>query len=1381
MKKLLTIFLFFISYFISAQFDTEHWFAPIVDRTGGLDAEQYLYLSTNRTTPFTVEIYNNNTLYKTISISKGNPGKINIDRNLMITENQADLFTPNKMGLHLVGEFKFFAHFRFAVRNHAEIITSKGKAALGKTFFTGMVENSVGRDYINSMVGITANENNTSIKISGYKSGVIFSNGNNAASMPDFTITLNKGESYIFDIISNSSNDNLTGLIGAKIESNKPISVTNGNFDAISPNKSNIDITMDQSIPIERLGKQYVVMNGNGSKVSPNPNFSGMEKTLIIATEDNTNFYINNNTTPISITKAGEYKIIESTDYVTQSTDVYNLYINSDKKVYVYQNLAGNRTGTEFASAGFNIIPALDCLLPNKIDEFGFIDEIGNNNYDTKLNIIAEKGAKVYVNGTQLTGNLGPFPISGNSLWESYFYPNATGNITVSADKAITAGIAAGNGAVGYGGYFAGFNSNPIVSKGGDCDKKNITLEVDDTYDTYQWYLNGVPYTGTDANSYIIKPTESGEYYVKIVKTGCGTLDSPIFKFQRCPFKTTLAIEVSDCAPTYKITPKFSTSTQTIDISSIKITKAPSYGTATIDATTGEIIYTLTDTTVFSDTFTYSFSGTDPNYPDTEFVTVNIIVNRLKTITGEALACIKPDKTGDFDLTKAIVSNDTNITKVEYFENYDTATKTFSNPIANFTSYNSIPKTIYAKVTNSYGCTEMAEINLNFYPIPNIDTLKFDSTLCDTDFDGLYEPDFDEISKTIVNNSADFDIYYFDNPGFNFPALPKNWTYTTPTRVYILVASRNGCTNATGFLDFKIGNKLSVTDATSQICDGDFNNTEAVNLDTYLPQLTSETGYTHQFYLTKNDADLEQNPIASSQNLTSTTTFYVRIKKSGICDNIAALTLNFGQPNTSTTLPAQVTVCEGNTTTLDAGTGFTSYLWSNGATTQTITVGKGDYSVVLTSPNSCTFTQNVKVVESPKAIVDISKFNTTICDQNLDGTIEVNLNNVTSAILLNPGIYRVKYYTNSIDANAGNTNILNNFWSFSTDTTIFVRVESDYCPAQIYPLDFKFGNRVTLLTSTLSQEVCDDDLDAIKSVNLKTFESFFTTDNSVSITYFNSENDAKNNINPISSTQNITSTGTYFLRFEKVNSCPNWAKITVNIKTPKASTTLQNKTICKNTTTVVDAGTGFTYYKWSNGTEGQFAEEAEYGVGTHYVELTSTNGCVYKQYFTISEAVDPVIDSVIEQGNSITVNVSGGTAPYEYSLDQINWQKSNFFDNLRRGVQKVYVRDANICTPIEYEFSIINLINAITPNGDGINDVLDYSDLRVKKDVKISIFDRFGKKVYSSEKQSNYIWNGTENGRSIITGTYWYVLEWTEPDTNTKVTYKNWIIVKNRN
>lgn len=1127
MRKLLTLFIFFISYFISAQFDTEHWFAPMVDRTGGLEAEQYLYLSTNRTIPFTVEIYNNNTLYKTVQISKGNPGKIDVDRNLMITENQADLFTPNKMGLHLVGEFKFFAHFRFAVKNHAEIITSKGKAALGKTFFAGMAENSVGKDYINSMIGITATENNTTVNISGYKSGVIFSNNVPATSTPVLSFTLNKGESYVLDVNSNTTAKNLTGLIGSKIEANKPISVTNGNFDAISPNKNNIDITMDQSIPIERLGKKYVVMNGNGSKVSPNPNFLGMEKTLIIATEDNTDFYINNNPTPINIAKAGEYKIIESIDYISKSADVFNLYVNSTKNIYVYQHLAGNKTGTEFASAGFNLIPALECLLPNKIEEFGLINEIGNTTYDTKLNIIAEKGATVLINGAPLLSSNGPYSIDGNTDWESYSVPNVAGNITLSANKAITAGIAAGNGAVGYGGYFAGFNSNPIISKGGDCDKGNITLEVDDTYDSYQWYFNGAPYTGLGANTYIIKPTESGEYYVKIVKIGCGTQDSPVFNYQRCPFKIANSVEISNCKPTFTTPiPKFSSSTQTVDISTVKITIPPTNGTATINSATGEITYTLTNLSATTDTFTYSFSGTDPKFPDTEYVTVNIKINHLKVFAGETFACIKPNKTGDFDLTKAVVTNDTNISSIEYYENYNASTKTFSNFIPNFTNYNSLPKIVYAKVTNSYGCIDAAPIELKFYPIPNIDTVKYNSTLCDTDLDGLYEPDFDEISKTIVNNSSDFDIYYFDNPGYNFPALPKTWTYSAPTRVYVLVASKNGCTNATGFIDFKIGTKLTVNNISSPVCDNDLDGKTDTKISDHLPAAATGTSYHYYDTFAKAQEAKPGTTALDSQQITATKTFYIRAENPAFCPNIFELQITFNQPKTS------------------------------------------------------------------------------------------------------PDI--------------------------------------------------------------------------------------------------------------------------------------------------------KDLIICKNATTIIDAGNNFTYYKWSNGTEGAALQTATYGAGNHFVELSS-NGCVYKQTFTITEAVDPKFDSVIELGNSITVNVSGGNPPYEYSLDNTNWQTSNVFNNLKRGLQTVYVRDTNKCTPIEYEFLIFNQINAITPNGDGVNDVLDYSDLRVKKDVKILIFDRYGKQIYSNEKQTNYIWDGTENGRTIPSGTYWYILEWTEPDNGAKLSFKDWILVKNRN
>ena len=86
----------------------------------------------------------------------------------------------------------------------------------------------------------------------------------------------------------------------------------------------------------------------------------------------------------------------------------------------------------------------------------------------------------------------------------------------------------------------------------------------------------------------------------------------------------------------------------------------------------------------------------------------------------------------------------------------------------------------------------------------------------------------------------------------------------------------------------------------------------------------------------------------------------------------------------------------------------------------------------------------------------------------------------------------------------------------------------------------------------------------------------------------------------------------------------------------------------------------------------------------------------------------------------------------------------------------------------------------ITPNSDGKNEVLDYSDLNIKKEVKIEIYDRYGTQVFISQKQP-YSWDGKMNGRVLPTGTYWYILNWIEPDTNLPVIYKGWVLLKNRN
>ncbi|WP_131799216.1 hypothetical protein, partial [Chryseobacterium contaminans] len=86
MKKILSfLFIFYIFTSTFAQLDREHWFAPMIDRSGAPSPYQKLYLSTSRTTPFPVNIYNNNVLIGTVNISKNNPQKFDVLRDYIIT------------------------------------------------------------------------------------------------------------------------------------------------------------------------------------------------------------------------------------------------------------------------------------------------------------------------------------------------------------------------------------------------------------------------------------------------------------------------------------------------------------------------------------------------------------------------------------------------------------------------------------------------------------------------------------------------------------------------------------------------------------------------------------------------------------------------------------------------------------------------------------------------------------------------------------------------------------------------------------------------------------------------------------------------------------------------------------------------------------------------------------------------------------------------------------------------------------------------------------------------------------------------------------------------------------------------------------------------
>ena len=73
--------------------------------------------------------------------------------------------------------------------------------------------------------------------------------------------------------------------------------------------------------------------------------------------------------------------------------------------------------------------------------------------------------------------------------------------------------------------------------------------------------------------------------------------------------------------------------------------------------------------------------------------------------------------------------------------------------------------------------------------------------------------------------------------------------------------------------------------------------------------------------------------------------------------------------------------------------------------------------------------------------------------------------------------------------------------------------------------------------------------------------------------------------------------------------------------------------------------------------------------------------------------------------------------------------------------------------------------NVITPNGDDQNDFFITSLVESYSDTRLTIFNRWGRKVYEMEKYDNS-WNGVNNGgNDLASGTYYYIIEY---DNGTK-------------
>ncbi|WP_374542902.1 IgGFc-binding protein, partial [Flavobacterium sp.] len=450
MKNFYIITTLLLSLVSFSQLSNKHWIPPLHSRDDTAIQDHYLYLSTPETTPFQVTVKTgdgNPIAGSPFTISRTNPSIILIGNgqpsSMFLDQTDLNVVVSDK-GLILESTKDFYASFRMRAQNHAETLISKGKPGIGTSFRLGSTPQGGEISIRNFVASVMATQDNTTITLSDYDTDVQFVTLNGNIGDDSQTFVLNKGQSIVFSGYTDVT-ANWTGFIGALVVADKPIAVNTGNATGGVTNNGS-DITLDQIVSASQIGTEYIFIEGNG--------LPEMERPLIIANENNTEIYVNGNTTPIAILNAGDYTLIPNSYY--QGTNNKNIYIRSSKPVFAYQLIGGAASSP---TSGLNFIPPLSCFFQNSV-YIPSINSIGNTDYSADLMVLTYGSSTITVNGNPINPATSE-AVLGNTDWVTYRISGYTGDVNVISTGPLAVGVFGASGAAGYAGYYSGFGSAP--------------------------------------------------------------------------------------------------------------------------------------------------------------------------------------------------------------------------------------------------------------------------------------------------------------------------------------------------------------------------------------------------------------------------------------------------------------------------------------------------------------------------------------------------------------------------------------------------------------------------------------------------------------------------------------------------------------------------------------------------------------------------------------------------------------------------------------------------------------------------------------------------------------------------------------------------------
>lgn len=377
-------------------------------------------------------------------------------------------------------------------------------------------------------------------------------------------------------------------------------------------------------------------------------------------------------------------------------------------------------------------------------------------------------------------------------------------------------------------------------------------------------------------------------------------------------------------------------------------------------------------------------------------------------------------------------------------------------------------------------------------------------------------------------------------------------------------------------------------------------------------------------------------------------------------------------------------LCAGMNLTLNAGAGYSSYLWNTTAVSQTIVaVTTGTYFVEAHTP-TCITRDTINVTISAPVTL------------NTPVVTDIDCNNVSGIIEVHPagGVRPYHYYLNGIDRAKDSvyTSLIAGKYIVRVVDSIGCEISGTYKIVAIPPIVVKLGSDTTVCAGTV--------------LTLNAGPGF--------ISYLWNTTEAMQTIA-------VASSGSYYV---EVSDGDCFGRDTINIRITDPMTL--NTPVITN----IDCGIPFgkievhpsggirpyTYYV--NGTlRNSDSVYNNLTPGNYLLRVVDSTNCEASMPLAVTENTAGIIRATGtgvaptcygKSDGSIDIQVQKGTAPFEYAISGQAYQPAASFTDLAQGTYRIYIRnavcidsvDVQLIAPVAFKIGV-TAINEICERGNG--------------------------------------------------------------------------------